>query len=163
MADVDRDPAAGQRHLLRTLLATYFGRVSDSLSPLRANNDDATLDAVHLAWAGPVAPASRTTTGCRARGCSSSTTTSSGAPTTRIRYGATRSPTSATTSSRRTGRRTTADRAEPARGPHGLGLALGQFFRGPAGGGARAVRDAQLHHHLRSTGQGQAVPDQGAD
>jgi hypothetical protein len=51
-----RELDAGQRHLLRTLLATYFGRVPDSLSPLRAYHDDATLDAVHLAWAGPVAP-----------------------------------------------------------------------------------------------------------
>jgi len=51
-----RDLDAGQRDLLRALLATYLGRVPDGLSPLRAYDDDATLDAVHLAWAGPVAP-----------------------------------------------------------------------------------------------------------
>jgi hypothetical protein len=48
-------PAAGldpgQRHLLRALLATYLGRVPDGLAPDYA--DDAALDAVHLAWAGP--------------------------------------------------------------------------------------------------------------
>jgi hypothetical protein len=42
---------AGQRHLLRALLATYLGRVPDGLSADYA--DDAALDAVHLAWAGP--------------------------------------------------------------------------------------------------------------
>ena len=42
---------SGQRHLLRALLATYLGRVPDGLSPDYA--DDAALDAVHLAWAGP--------------------------------------------------------------------------------------------------------------
>ena len=42
---------SGQRHLLRALLATYLGRVPDGLSPDYA--DEAALDAVHLAWAGP--------------------------------------------------------------------------------------------------------------
>ena len=51
-----RELDAGQRDLLRALLATYFGRVPDGLSPLRAYDDEATLDGVHLAWAGPVAP-----------------------------------------------------------------------------------------------------------
>jgi hypothetical protein len=30
--------------------------VPDALSPLRGYDDDRTLDAVHLAWAGPLAP-----------------------------------------------------------------------------------------------------------
>jgi hypothetical protein len=51
-----RDLDAGQRDLLRALLASYLGRVPDGLSPLRAYDDDATLDAVHVAWSGPVAP-----------------------------------------------------------------------------------------------------------
>jgi hypothetical protein len=41
---------AGQRDLLRALLATYLGRVPDGLVPAL---DDTALDAVHLAWAGP--------------------------------------------------------------------------------------------------------------
>ena len=44
---------AGQRDLLRALLATYLGRVPDGLSPLADYDNDAVLDAVHLAWAGP--------------------------------------------------------------------------------------------------------------
>jgi Protein of unknown function (DUF3500) len=47
---------AGQRELLRALLATYLGRVPDGLPPQPDYDDDATLDAVHLAWAGPTAP-----------------------------------------------------------------------------------------------------------
>ena len=60
-------------------------------------------------WPGPGPPrrASRFTTACRARGCSSSTTTPSARRTTPIRCGVTRRPTSATTSSGRTWRRTT--------------------------------------------------------
>jgi hypothetical protein len=35
------------------LLATYFGRVPDGLSPQADYDGDDALDAVHLAWAGP--------------------------------------------------------------------------------------------------------------
>jgi hypothetical protein len=44
---------AGQRDLLRALLATYLGRVPDGLSPWADYEEEAALDAVHLAWAGP--------------------------------------------------------------------------------------------------------------
>jgi hypothetical protein len=50
-SDLDR----GQRDRLRSLLATYFDRVPDSVSPMTAY-DDAALDAVFLAWAGPLEP-----------------------------------------------------------------------------------------------------------
>ena len=50
------DLDAGQRELLRALLATYLGRVPDGLSPQPDYDDAAALDAVHLAWAGPTAP-----------------------------------------------------------------------------------------------------------
>jgi hypothetical protein len=50
-----RELDSGQRDLLRSLLGTYFGRVPDSVSPMAAY-DDAALDAVFLAWAGPVEP-----------------------------------------------------------------------------------------------------------
>jgi hypothetical protein len=46
----------GQRDLLRALLATYLGRAPDGLSPLADYDNDAVLDAVHLAWAGPTDP-----------------------------------------------------------------------------------------------------------
>jgi hypothetical protein len=45
----------GQRELLRALLGTYFDRVPEGLSPL-PRYDDAALDAVHFAWAGPSEP-----------------------------------------------------------------------------------------------------------
>ena len=51
-----RELDAGQRELLRTLLAAYLGRVPDGLSPQAEYSDDAVLDAVHLAWAGPTDP-----------------------------------------------------------------------------------------------------------
>ncbi len=51
-ADLD----AGQRELLRTLLGSYLGRVPDEVSPVARYADDAALDQVHLAWAGPTAP-----------------------------------------------------------------------------------------------------------
>ena len=47
---------AEQRGLLRALLATYLERVPHRLSPQDDYADDAVLDAVHLAWAGPTAP-----------------------------------------------------------------------------------------------------------
>ena len=47
---------AGQREVLRALLGTYLGRVPDEVSPLARYDDDAALDAVHLAWAGPTEP-----------------------------------------------------------------------------------------------------------
>jgi len=51
-----RELDAGQRELLRALLATYLERVPDGLSPQADYGDDAVLDAVHLAWAGPTGP-----------------------------------------------------------------------------------------------------------
>lgn len=45
------DLDAGQREMLRALLGTYFGRVPDGVAPVY---DDAALDAVHVAWAGPL-------------------------------------------------------------------------------------------------------------
>ncbi|MBM2614233.1 DUF3500 domain-containing protein [Actinoplanes sp. LDG1-06] len=42
-----------QRDLLRALLGTYFGRVPEAVAP---SYDDAALDAVHFAWAGPTEP-----------------------------------------------------------------------------------------------------------
>lgn len=50
-----RDLDASQRELLRDLLGAYLGRVPDEVSPL-AGYDDAALDEVHLAWAGPTEP-----------------------------------------------------------------------------------------------------------
>ncbi len=46
---------SGQRELLRALLATYFDRVPEGVSPLN-NYTDTALDAVHFAWAGPKNP-----------------------------------------------------------------------------------------------------------
>ena len=46
----------GQREMLRALLATYLGRVPAEVSPLHRYDDEAALDAVHLAWAGPTEP-----------------------------------------------------------------------------------------------------------
>jgi hypothetical protein len=45
-----------QRDLLRTLLAAYLGRIPDGISPLPDYDHDATLDQIHLAWAGPTEP-----------------------------------------------------------------------------------------------------------
>jgi Protein of unknown function (DUF3500) len=46
----------GQREMLRALLATYLCRVPAEVSPLHRYDDEAALDAVHLAWAGPTEP-----------------------------------------------------------------------------------------------------------
>ena len=46
----------GQREMLRALLGTYLDRAPAELSPLHRYADDAALDAVHLAWAGPTEP-----------------------------------------------------------------------------------------------------------
>jgi len=48
--------AAGQRDMLRALLASYLGRIPDGLSPQPDYDDAGALDAVHLAWAGPTGP-----------------------------------------------------------------------------------------------------------
>ncbi|MEQ3550149.1 DUF3500 domain-containing protein [Pseudonocardia nematodicida] len=50
------DLDTGQRELLRALLGSYLRRVPDALSPIARYDDDAALDAVHLAWAGPTEP-----------------------------------------------------------------------------------------------------------
>jgi hypothetical protein len=44
---------AGQREMLRAVLATYLGRVPEGLAPVYG---DAALDAVHVAWAGSFEP-----------------------------------------------------------------------------------------------------------
>jgi Protein of unknown function (DUF3500) len=46
----------GQREMLRALLGTYLCRVPAEVSPLHRYDDEAALDAVHLAWAGPTEP-----------------------------------------------------------------------------------------------------------
>jgi Protein of unknown function (DUF3500) len=51
-----RELDAAQRNLLRALLATYTERVPHGLAPQADYADDAALDAVHLAWAGPTGP-----------------------------------------------------------------------------------------------------------
>ncbi|MEV4086330.1 DUF3500 domain-containing protein, partial [Nonomuraea fuscirosea] len=43
---------ATQRELLRALLGTYLDRVPGGVSPLPRYDEQAALDAVHLAWAG---------------------------------------------------------------------------------------------------------------
>src|SRR3954454_5766185 len=53
VAGRELDPA--QRQLLLALLATYFDRLPDGVSP-RASYDDRALDAVHVAWAGSTEP-----------------------------------------------------------------------------------------------------------
>jgi hypothetical protein len=49
------DLGTPQRELLHALLGTYFGRVPEAVSPMAAY-DDAALDALHFAWAGPTEP-----------------------------------------------------------------------------------------------------------
>ena len=46
---------AEQREILRALLATYLDRAPAGVSPLYRYDDEAALDAVHFAWAGPTA------------------------------------------------------------------------------------------------------------
>jgi uncharacterized protein DUF3500 len=45
-----------QRALLRALLGTYLDRAPAGVSPLARYDDEATLDSVHFAWAGPTEP-----------------------------------------------------------------------------------------------------------
>ena len=47
---------AEHREMLRALLATYLDRAPAGVSPLHRYDDDAALDTVHFAWAGPTAP-----------------------------------------------------------------------------------------------------------
>ena len=54
IAAADLDPE--QRELLRLLLGTYLDRAPDGLSPAAQYADDAVLDQVHFAWAGPTEP-----------------------------------------------------------------------------------------------------------
>lgn len=42
-----------QREMLRALLGTYLDRAPDGVSPLYRYEEEAALDAVHFAWAGP--------------------------------------------------------------------------------------------------------------
>jgi Protein of unknown function (DUF3500) len=51
-----RELDGSQRDLLRSLLGTYFGRVPEGVSPMAAYDDDAALNGVFLAWAGPLEP-----------------------------------------------------------------------------------------------------------
>ena len=51
-AELDSD----QRGLLRALLGTYLDRAPTGVSPLPRYDDEAVLDAVHFAWAGPTEP-----------------------------------------------------------------------------------------------------------
>jgi hypothetical protein len=52
-----RDMTAPQRTLLRQLVDVYVGRLEDALAAVeRAAFDDAAIDALHFAWAGPDAP-----------------------------------------------------------------------------------------------------------
>jgi len=44
----------GQRETLRALLDTYLNRVPQAVSPTGRYAQDAALDAVHFAWAGPI-------------------------------------------------------------------------------------------------------------
>jgi len=47
---------AEQREMLRALLSTYLDRAPAGVSPLHRYEDEAALDAVHFAWAGPTDP-----------------------------------------------------------------------------------------------------------
>jgi hypothetical protein len=109
------EPDAGQRDLLRALLATYLERVPDGVSHSGTTTGTRSPPCTSPGPDRPT-PAPRTTTGCRGPGCSSSGTTRSAAPTTRTRCDATRRPTSVSTCLPRTGRSATpvSRRARPA-------------------------------------------------
>jgi len=47
---------AEQRGMMRALLGTYLDRVPAEVSPLHHYDDEAALDSIHFAWAGPTAP-----------------------------------------------------------------------------------------------------------
>jgi Protein of unknown function (DUF3500) len=51
-----QDLDAGQRDMLRALLGVYLGRAPDGWSPHADYADDAVLDGVYFAWAGPTGP-----------------------------------------------------------------------------------------------------------
>ena len=97
-----RELDAAQRDLLRALLATYRGASRTACRRRRTTPTTPRWTPSTWPGPGPPAPASRITTGCRARACSSSTTTPSVRRTTPTRCGVTRRPTSATTLSART-------------------------------------------------------------
>ena len=88
-----------QRELLQALLDVYVRRVPDDLADEEAAKyaADRDLDELAFAWAGGTERANRTTTGCRAAGCSPSTTTPSAASTTSTPCGGISRPTSAAT------------------------------------------------------------------
>ena len=46
---------AEQREMLRAILSCYLDRAPEGVSPLHHYDDEATLDGVHFAWAGPTA------------------------------------------------------------------------------------------------------------
>jgi hypothetical protein len=78
---VDGSPGQGSAgrffagcQLSRRLLATYLDRAQPGC-PHCTIDDESALNAVHFARAGPTVLASRTTTGCRIPGSSSSGTT----------------------------------------------------------------------------------------
>jgi Protein of unknown function (DUF3500) len=45
-----------QREMLRAILSCYLDRAPEGVSPQHRYDDEATLDGVHFAWAGPTAP-----------------------------------------------------------------------------------------------------------
>ena len=50
------DLEADQRRMLRALVGTYVGRVPADVSPLSRYDEEAELDSLHFAWAGPTEP-----------------------------------------------------------------------------------------------------------
>jgi hypothetical protein len=92
-ADLDE----GQREMLRSLLGTYLDRVPPEISPIAATTTTRRWTPSMSPGRARPRPARRTTTGCRARNCSSSGTTPSAGPTTPTPSGATRQPISGST------------------------------------------------------------------